>query len=383
MFSQDFSKVFETLTGSSPFPWQTVLYHRLMRGDFPSSVSLPTGLGKTSIIAIWLCALVTKSTATTIPRRLVYVVNRRTVVDQTTAEVEQLRTALKHKPELTEICNVLTNLCVLPLPANTLPLAVSTLRGQFADNGEWCADPTRPAVIVGTVDMIGSGLLFSRYTRGFKTRPLHAGFLGQDSLLVHDEAHLEPAFQTLLESIVTAQNAGKDPRPLRVLALSATNRSALGAKPFGLDENPNDKDSNNPIIQKRIHATKRLSLVALGKDDKLDDKLVELVKARPEERAVLIFARSVETAMQVATELDKSPLKRKVALLTGTMRGQERDDLVDKNPVFQRFLTPKDRAKNVEPASGTVFLVATSAGEVRPVHLRKHGPALRPCEPLW
>jgi CRISPR-associated endonuclease/helicase Cas3 len=68
--------------------------------------------------------------------------------------------------------------------------------------------------------------------------------------------------------------------------------------------------------------------------------------------------------MKVATELDKGPHKRKVALLTGTMRGQERDDLVAKNPVFQRFLAPKDRAKNVEPVSGTVFLVATSAGEV-------------------
>jgi len=364
MLPQDFPKVFEALTGSSPFPWQTALYLRFIRGDFPPTASLPTGLGKTSVIAIWLCALVTESTATAIPRRLVYVVNRRTVVDQTTTEVERLCAALKGKSELAGIRDNLATLSALPLPPDASPLAVSTLRGQLADNGEWCADPTRPAVIVGTVDMIGSGLLFSRYTRGFKTRPLHAGFLGQDALLVHDEAHLEPAFQTLLESVVVAQNAGKDPRPLRVIALSATNRSASNDKSFGLDEHPDDKDSDNPIVQKRIRATKRLSLVALGEDEKLDVKLAELAKARPEGRAVLIFARSVETAMKVATELDKGPHKRKVALLTGTMRGQERDDLVAKNPVFQRFLAPKDRAKNIEPASGSVFLVATSAGEV-------------------
>jgi CRISPR-associated endonuclease/helicase Cas3 len=364
MLPKDFPNAFETLTGSSPFPWQTALYHRLIHGDFPSSASLPTGLGKTSIIAIWLCALVTEATPTAIPRRLVYVVNRRTVVDQTTTEVERIRVALKEKQELAEIRDNLAALSALPLPPDASPLAVSTLRGQLADNGAWCADPTRPAVIVGTVDMIGSGLLFSRYTRGFKTRPLYAGFLGQDALLVHDEAHLEPAFQTLLESIVASQNAGKDPRPLRIIALTATNRSASDANPFGLDENPDDKDSDHPIVQKRIHAFKRLSLVALGEGDKLGDRLVALAKARPEGRAILIFARSVETAMKVATELDKGAYKRKVALLTGTMRGQERDDLVAKNPVFQCFLASKDRAKNVEPASGTVFLVATSAGEV-------------------
>ena len=34
-----------------------------------------------------------------------------------------------------------------------------------------------------------------------KGKPLHAGFLGQDVLLVHDEAHLEPAFQALVTAI--------------------------------------------------------------------------------------------------------------------------------------------------------------------------------------
>ena len=87
-------------------------------------------------------------------------------------------------------------------------MAISTLRGQFADNREWSADPSRPAVIVGTVDMIGSRLLFGGYGIGFKTRPLHAGFLGIDALLVHDEAHLEPAFQQLIEAIGDEQRAG-------------------------------------------------------------------------------------------------------------------------------------------------------------------------------
>src|SRR5207253_672575 len=131
------------------------------------------------------------------------------------------------------------NLCAIELDTNEPPLAISTLRGQFADNRHWSADPSRPAVIVGTVDMIGSRLLFSGYGVGFKAKPLHAGFLGQDALLVHDEAHLEPAFQDLLIAIEKEQERCNDFRPLRVMELTATSRG--GAEAFELtpeEKNP-------------------------------------------------------------------------------------------------------------------------------------------------
>jgi len=359
MQSLCFSSIFKDLTGNDPFPWQSALYERFINDDFPTSANIPTGLGKTSVIAIWLCALATKPDS--IPRRLVYVVNRRTVVDQTTTEVKRLRDALVKNPELAEIRTTLASLCALPLPTpDAPPLAISTLRGEFADNGEWCADPSRPAVIAGTVDMIGSGLLFSRYARGFKTRPLHAGFLAQDALLVHDEAHLEPSFQTLLESIVAAQHAANDPRKLRIIELTATSRAATSnsAPPHKLTD---DDHKGNDTVKERYHAFKKLSLTALADGEKLDAKLAALAKNRPDGRAELIFARSVETALKIATELDKGAHKGKVATLTGTMRGKERDELVSK-PVFQRFLPENDHTATT--ATGTVFLVATSAGEV-------------------
>jgi len=82
----DFGTAFKALTGYPPFPWQSDLYDTWFAlGKFPPSCNLPTGLGKTSVIAIWLIAL---ANGKPVPRRLVYVVNRRTVVDQTTDEVE-------------------------------------------------------------------------------------------------------------------------------------------------------------------------------------------------------------------------------------------------------------------------------------------------------
>jgi hypothetical protein len=44
-------------------------------------------------------------------------------------------------------------------------LETSTLRGQRELDTRWRDDPSRPAVLVGTVDMLGSPLLFSAYGR--------------------------------------------------------------------------------------------------------------------------------------------------------------------------------------------------------------------------
>ncbi len=348
MSSHSFPTLFRQLTNSEPFPWQSALFARVVREGFPESADIPTGLGKTSVVVIWLIALLLHPDR--VPRRLIYVVNRRTVVDQTTREVERLREKLQEHPKLNTLLN---NLCAIPASP---PLALSTLRGQFADNREWSLDPARPAVIVGTVDMIGSGLLFSRYTCGFKTRPHHAAFLGQDAILVHDEAHLEPAFQALLETLVKEQRRYGDPRPLKVIQLTATTRGGAGT-PFGLTT----EDEQNETVQKRLHATKRLRLVEITEEKQLAEKLSELALAHRESgRAVLIFARSVEVVQKVASSLKSQPH----TVLTGTMRGKERELLLT-TAIVKRFLPPSSTAEPTEPSHpGTCYLIATSAGEV-------------------
>ena len=341
---QDFATFFEALTGFQPLPWQAALYERFVSGDCPDSASIPTGLGKTSVVAIWLIALAMQPDV--MPRRLVYVVNRRTVVDQTTTEVEKLYQRLSNKPELASLAAQLSELAALPCDT---PLAISTLRGQYTDNGEWKSDPSRPAVIIGTVDLIGSGLLFSHYRAGFKTRPLYAAFLGQDVLLIHDEAHLEPAFQQLLNEIVAVQR-GSDLRPLRVMALTATSRSH--GRGFGLTA----ADLENAIVRQRLDATKKLFLVCT---ENIDDSIIDRVKSFKAGN-ILVFVRTVESAVKISVALDKGELKRRIVRLTGTMRGKERDGLVN-DPRFQRFLPPQE---TLDADNAPVVLVATAAGEV-------------------
>ena len=107
---------------SAVFLGRRSLYERFVSDDIPSSTcALPTGLGKTSVIAIWLIALANHSGK--VPRRLVYVVNRRTVVDQATDE------ARKYGVRLTgDLKQALSMLCS-ETKAGTIPLAISTLRG--------------------------------------------------------------------------------------------------------------------------------------------------------------------------------------------------------------------------------------------------------------
>jgi CRISPR-associated endonuclease/helicase Cas3 len=340
MDKTDFDAAFGILTGNPPFPWQRELYKLFAAGQFPATCSLPTGLGKTAIIPIWLIALA--AAPAQVPRRLVYVVNRRTVVDQATREAEKVRENLAQSHQLTA---ALRKLCAI---GSDHPLAISTLRGQFADNGEWRTDPARPAVIVGTVDLIGSRLLFQGYRAGFRSRPLYAGFLGQDVLLVHDEAHLEPAFQELLTAIQREQKRCMEFRRFHVVELSATSRGEGDS--FRLSP----ADHENETVKKRIRAQKRMTLHPVDDRKMIADRIAQLALDHAESKqAILIFVRKVEDVTNIVKRLPKGS----TAQLTGTLRGLERDALLS-NPVFARFLP------GAEAGSETVYLVCTSAGEV-------------------
>ena len=83
----DFPSSFKTRTGNGPFPRQGALFGRFNAGDLPEICSIPTGVGKTAVIPIWLMAQA--ATAASMSCHLVYVVDRRTGVDQATSLVRR------------------------------------------------------------------------------------------------------------------------------------------------------------------------------------------------------------------------------------------------------------------------------------------------------
>jgi len=347
------------LTGHpAPFPWQEDLFLRFCECDIPKDLDVPTGCGKTSAMVAWLLALARQAPAgpegVSLPRRLVWVVNRRVVVDQATREAEELRQQLREERR-SELDAVRSALRKLSATESADLIGISTLRGQFADNAEWRDDPSRPAVIVGTVDMIGSRLLFCGYGRGFKSRPLHAGFIGQDTLLIHDEAHLEPAFQELAAGVEAEQVRCGDFRRFRVMALTATSRSGHGNERTltSRDLEPGSE------ISKRIHAKKWIALHLVEDEKAIAEEVFQrAMEYRESGQAVLIFLRTIKDVSAVVDKLRKENLK--FQRLTGTLRGYERDQLAKADPIFARFM----QKMKVEAESGTVYLVCTAAGEV-------------------
>ncbi len=356
-----FSENFSRLTGHPPMRWQRRLFDQFVDGAIPQALDLPTGLGKTSVIVVWLLALAWQAERgeVKIPRRLVYVVDRRTVVDQATDVAERLRANLRSAPTASltaQVRDQLNKLCIDPTD-DASPLAISTLRGERADNREWQSDPARPAIIIGTVDMIGSRLLFSGYGVSRRMRPFHAGLLGQDTLLVHDEAHLSEPFGRLIRGIAEVQQAQKAPHPLRVMELSATQRRQDATAAFTLTE----EDKAEDLVDRRLHAVKRLHFEAGAEnEDVAIAKAVELALRYKEERKrVLVYVRRPRDARRIADELAKATDRSRVALLTGTVRGYERD-LLAETALFKGFRSDPERP----PPEATEYLVATSAGEV-------------------
>jgi len=88
---------FKTLTGFSPLSWQSRLFSEYFeKGEIPAAVDIPTGLGKTAVMALWLIA---RAGGAQLPRRLVYVVDRRAVVPRRLAAAS-LKPDLRDRPHL-------------------------------------------------------------------------------------------------------------------------------------------------------------------------------------------------------------------------------------------------------------------------------------------
>lgn len=346
----------------TPFPWQEELLRRFVAGKIERALDIPTGLGKTAVMAVWLVA---RAYGAKLPRRLVYVVDRRAVVDQATEVATRLCDFVDRDPKLKQ---------ALGLEARSLP--ISTLRGQYVDNKEWLEDPASLAIIVGTVDMIGSRLLFEGYGTTRKMRPYHAGLLGADTLVVLDEAHLVPPFEKLLETVAAGGTVfgSRDEvlrqlvPPFKLLSLSATGRAHSG-RSFGIQ----DADMKHPVVKRRLEAPKRLTVLPpLDDKTRLADALAKQAwkLASDGTRAVrcIVFCDKRKDATATKEAIEKIAKGDNKAGLPAVEVDTEL--FVGGRRVFEREAAAK-RLKKLGFIAGTkveraraAFVFATSAGEV-------------------
>jgi len=177
-----FNTLFQSATGNTPYDYQS----RLAGNDSGTAcrsqlISIPTGLGKTAAVVLaWLWNRVHLQNPEW-PRRLVYCLPMRTLVEQTETEVRKwlLRLARKHtKPRDG------SELRWLALHSPVI------LMGGEAPDKNWDIHPEKPAILIGTQDMLLSRALNRGYGMSRYRWPMHFGLLNNDALWVMDETQL-------------------------------------------------------------------------------------------------------------------------------------------------------------------------------------------------
>ncbi len=389
----EFDVAYRALTGhDGACRWQYRLFADLEAGRFPTDIELATGLGKTSIMALWVLALghALGRSPCPVPRRLAYVVDRRVVVDQASKFAEEIRARLLAATGDEE--NPLHGLATRLRDAGCTPAVVeiSTLRGQRALDKRWRDDPSRPAIVVGTVDMIGSRLLFSAYGRvGPWGRSLEAGLLGQDCLLVLDEAHLCSPFAATLAAVerrcggmapFATVRMGATMGPVTDL-LSRTpglpcdfeskEKPAGGRRTFRLlngdtliDGRLWPEEVHERKVSDRLNAPKPIEVVPVDADQGAGRQLAAWAidqAGKTGGAAIGLVFNTVKEAQRCAEALRKNgATAARIVSLTGSMRGWDRDAVVESEE-YARFESQRDRST---PPSESAFLVATSCVEV-------------------
>ena len=80
----EFAQFYEAVHGRAPFPWQQRLAARALAGEWPDTIAVPTGCGKTSVIDVAVFALAAQAGRPAMQRtarlRTFFVVDRRLVV---------------------------------------------------------------------------------------------------------------------------------------------------------------------------------------------------------------------------------------------------------------------------------------------------------------
>jgi CRISPR-associated endonuclease/helicase Cas3 len=366
-----FPEFFQSLWGFEPFPWQAMLTERICKGPWPEALDLPTAAGKTACIDAAVYALAAQAGRPmherTAPRRIWFVVDRRIVVDEAYERAVSIAQKLAGTAD-GPLKAIADRLC--QFSGTKRPLTTARLRGGILRDDNCARLPSQPAVITSTVDQLGSRLLFRSYGGSQRVASIHAGLVGNDSLILLDEAHCSVPFMQTLRYIQGYRGSAWTEQPIdspfAFAILSATPPLEIPQESIFPGES-RDAALAHPVLDARLRATKPAELVNLKASRKATiDVLVEEAAVRAvrwvrEEgkRRVAVIVNRVQTASHIAERLhaEVKPDEADVVLLTGRLRPLERDVLTEQ---WKRFL----RASNPDNTIRPVLFVSTQAIEV-------------------
>ena len=299
-----FDDFFKQATGRDCYPYQCAFAEA---DALPELLNVPTGVGKTATAVLgWLYRRRARSQST--PRRLVYCLPMRTLVEQTRDCAD-------------------TWLANLGL---TEKVGVHLLMGG-ADATQWDEHPERDAILIGTQDMLLSRALNRGYGMSRYRWPMHFGLLNNDCLWVMDETQLMGVGLTTTAQLQGLRSKLATYGVTHSLWMSAT----LDTSPICTVDHPGsatgfsrltltDADRKHEPVKRRLGATKMLekSALVLTAESEKKNYTKELAAAiKVAHRAgtlTLVVMNRVARAQDVFAELQKLT-KSKTSALTADL----------------------------------------------------------------
>ncbi|MDE0319334.1 MAG: type I-U CRISPR-associated helicase/endonuclease Cas3 [Acidimicrobiaceae bacterium] len=361
--ADDFPMYFAAVHGCPPYSWQDRLTAQVLAdGRWPDVIDLPTGTGKTAVLDTAVFTLAARPDL--FPRRVVFVIDRRIVVDQVYKRAETISKRIREAGSdvLARLASALDKVC----PDSDEPLGVSALRGGIPLDNDWATRPEQPWVMVSTVDQFGSKLLFRGYGVSEVMRPIHAGLAGNDCLIILDEVHLSKPFADTLRDVrgepsSSSFNGSVLPRRGGVVEMSAT-PSITGGTRFALQPERDLEGSSEAAASLRriARAAKRAQLVEVSGREAHSALPKEILRIVPEdlrddERSIGVIVNRVRTAREVQRALSEAGVT--AHLLTGRMRPLDRQRRLRE---IESSVDPDSRELDAEHT----VVVATQAIEV-------------------
>lgn len=294
------------------FPYQ----NELAENSWPNFLNIPTGLGKTAAVVVaWLYKrLILKDSKT--PRRLIYCLPMRVLVEQTEANIQHWLKQLNQQDKVD----------------------VHVLMGG-EDGQSWVLQPDKDAILIGTQDMLLSRALMRGYGVSRYQWPVHFALLHNDALWVFDEVQLMGAGLSTSAQLEAFRRIFSTSAICKSLWVSATlNRDWLKTVDFA-DHLPqthsltlSDSEKRLPTVQGRINAVKRLACanIALNGETKKNHPplLAKQITAQHQAGSnTLVIVNRVERAQQLYTHLKKQKLPAELLLVHARFRLQERQQL--------------------------------------------------------
>ncbi len=264
MTDKSYREFFKTAMGredkdDAPYPYQ----EKLAIESWPELLDIPTGLGKTAAVVLAWIHKRMRGDATT-PRRLVYCLPMRVLVEQTHDNITTWLTRLG---------------CYAEAPGGE-GISVHLLMGGEADKvgggtytRSWVEYPECDAILIGTQDMLLSRALMRGYGMSRYRWPIDFSLLHNDALWVFDEVQLMGAglpTSTQLEAFRRRQDMPGSARSLWISATVQTDwfgtvdfRSHLDTlKTLSLGE---EEKLSGPVRRRR-EAVKRLAPAGITLD---------------------------------------------------------------------------------------------------------------------